>query len=406
MARKAKRDLTVEEQLARGPVDLPLLMLTLLLLGVGLIMVLSASYATAYYDPKTDSPLAYAIAQTRYAIIGLVGMYFVSRFNYQYLRILSLPMLLGSIFLLVLVPTPLGVTLNGAQRWLKLLLVAGPTFQPSEIAKIAVILYFSARLSKRDAINKKKIKWNKRTRLGRFCEWLDKLGFMELVPYGAILLVIAGLLLLEPHLSGTILVMAGGAAVLFAAGISLRWFFLGGGLMAAALWVVVTMTPYMTSRIQLWLDPWSDSLGKGYQTIQSLYAIGSGGLLGRGLGKSSQKFLFLPEAENDFIFSVAVEELGMIGGVLILGLFMLFVLRGYWLALHARDRFGALVGVGITTLFAVQVFLNIGVVTNLIPNTGISLPFFSYGGTALIIQLAEVGVMLSISRQIPAPKQD
>ena len=405
MARKAKRDLTVEEQLARGPVDLPLLMLTLLLLGVGLIMVLSASYATAYYDPKTDSPLAYAIAQTRYAILGLVGMYFVSKFNYQYLRILSLPMLLGSIVLLALVPTPLGVTLNGAQRWLKLLLVAGPTFQPSEIAKVAVILFFAARLSKRDTEKRKK-KWNRRTQLGRTMEWLEKNGFLELVPYGGVLLLIAGLLLLEPHLSGTILVMAGGAAVLFAAGISLRWFFLGGGLMAGALWFVVTMTPYMTSRIRLWLDPWSDALGKGYQTIQSLYAIGSGGLLGRGLGKSSQKFLFLPEAENDFIFSVAVEELGMVGGVMILVLFMLFILRGYWLALHARDKFGALTIVGIISLLAVQVFLNIGVVTNLIPNTGISLPFFSYGGTALIIQLAEVGIMLSISRQIPAPKQD
>ena len=404
MARKAKRDLTVEEQLARGPVDLPLLMLTLLLLGVGLIMVLSASYATAYYDPKTDSPLAYAMAQTRYAILGLVVMYFASRFNYQYLRILSLPLLVVAVILLVLVPTPLGVTLNGAQRWLKLLIVAGPTFQPSEIAKIAVILFFSARLSKRDSVKKKK--WNRRTRLGRTMAWLDQVGFLELVPYGGILLLIAGLLLLEPHLSGTILVLAGGAAVLFAAGISMRGFLMGGGLAAAALWFVVTMTPYMTSRIQLWGDPWSDALGKGYQTIQSLIAIGSGGLLGRGLGKSSQKLLFLPEAENDFIFSVAVEELGIVGGIMILGLFMMFILRGYWLALHARDRFGALVGVGITTLFAVQVFLNIGVVTNLIPNTGISLPFFSYGGTALIIQLAEVGVMLSISRQIPAPKQD
>ena len=406
MPRKAKRDLTVEEQLARGPVDLPLLMLTLLLLGVGLIMVLSASYATAYYDPKTDSPLAYAIAQTRYAVIGLVVMYGVSKFNYQYLRILSLPMLVGAILLLAMVPTPLGVTLNGAKRWLKLLLVAGPTFQPSEIAKIAVILYFAARLSKRDTLNKKKMKWNKRTSLGRICAKLDEVGFMELVPYGVILLLIAVLLLMEPHLSGTILVMMSGAAVLFAAGIAWRWFLLVGGVAGVALFAVAKLTPYMTARLELQKDPWSDPLGKGYQTIQSLYAIGSGGLLGRGLGKSSQKFLFLPEAENDFIFSVAVEELGLIGGVMILALFMFFILRGYWLALHARDRFGALVCVGITTLFAVQVFLNIGVVTNLIPNTGISLPFFSYGGTALIIQLAEVGVMLSISRQIPAPKQD
>ena len=404
MARKAKRDLTVEEQLARGPMDLPLLMLTMLLLGVGLIMVLSASYATAYYDPKTDSPLAYAIAQARFALLGVAAMYGVSRFNYQYLRILSLPMLVGAIVLLILVPTPLGVTLNGAKRWLRLLLVAGPTFQPSEIAKIAVILFFAARLSKRDSIKKKK--WNRRTRLGRTLGWLDKVGFLELVPYGVVLLIIAALLLLEPHLSGTILVMAGGAAVLFASGVKMYWFLLGGTVAVGGMAVIVKFTPYMTSRIQLWLDPWSDSLGKGYQTIQSLYSIGSGGLLGLGLGKSRQKFLFLPESENDFIFSVAVEELGLVGGVLILGLFMLFILRGYWIALHARDRFGALAAVGITTLFAVQVFLNIGVVTNLIPNTGISLPFFSYGGTALIIQLAEVGIMLSISRQIPAPKQD
>ena len=404
MARKAKRDLTVEEQLARGPMDLPLLMLTMLLLGVGLIMVLSASYATAYYDPKTDSPLAYAIAQARFALLGVVVMYGVSRFNYQYLRILSVPMLVGAIILLVLVPTPLGVTLNGAKRWLRLLLVAGPTFQPSEIAKIAVILFFASRLSKRDSIKKKK--WNRRTRMGRTLAWLDKVGFLELVPYGVVLLIIAALLLLEPHLSGTILVMAGGAAVLFAAGVKMYWFLLGGTVAVGGMAVIVKFTPYMTSRIQLWLDPWSDSLGKGYQTIQSLYSIGSGGLLGLGLGKSRQKFLFLPESENDFIFSVAVEELGLVGGVLILGLFMLFILRGYWIALHARDRFGALAAVGITTLFAVQVFLNIGVVTNLIPNTGISLPFFSYGGTALIIQLAEVGIMLSISRQIPAPKQD
>ncbi|MBO5339992.1 MAG: putative lipid II flippase FtsW [Oscillospiraceae bacterium] len=404
MARKAKRDLTVEEQLARGPVDLPLLMLTMLLLGVGLIMVLSASYATAYYDPKTDSPLAYAIAQARFALLGVAVMYGVSRFNYQYLRVLSVPMLVGAAILLVMVLTPLGVTLNGATRWLKLLLVAGPTFQPSEIAKIAVILFFAARLSKRDSIKKKK--WNRRTRLGRTLAWLDKVGFLELVPYGVVLIIIAALLLKEPHLSGTILVMAGGAAVLFAAGVKMYWFVLGGTVAVAGMAIIVKFTPYMTSRIQLWLDPWSDSLGKGYQTIQSLYSIGSGGLLGLGLGKSRQKFLFLPESENDFIFSVAVEELGLVGGVLILGLFMMFILRGYWIALHARDRFGALTAVGITTLFAVQVFLNIGVVTNLIPNTGISLPFFSYGGTALIIQLAEVGIMLSISRQIPAPKQD
>jgi cell division protein FtsW len=162
----------------------------------------------------------------------------------------------------------------------------------------------------------------------------------------------------------------------------------------------------MTSRINLWIDPWIDPQGKGYQTIQSLYAIGSGGLLGLGLGKSRQKFLYIPEPENDFVFSIVVEELGFVGATIVLLLFALLILRGYWLALHARDKFGALTIVGIMTLMAVQVFLNIGVITNLLPNTGISLPFFSYGGTALVIHLAEMGIVLSISRQIPAPKNE
>lgn len=207
-------------------------------------------------------------------------------------------------------------------------------------------------------------------------------------------------------MSGTILIMVGAASVLFAAGIKMGWFVGLGSMAVAALAFIIYNTDYMTSRIQLWLNPWIDPRGKGYQTIQSLYAIGSGGLLGRGLGKSMQKFLYIPEPENDFVFSIVVEELGFIGAAIVLLLFALLILRGYWLAIHARDKFGALTIVGIITLLAVQVFLNIGVVTNLIPNTGISLPFFSYGGTALVIHLAEMGVVLSISRQIPAPKKD
>lgn len=404
MPKKPRRDLTVEEQLARGPMDLPFLMLTVLLLGVGLLMMFSASYATAYYDPTVSTPLYYILRQAMFAAAGVLVMYFVSKINYQTFRWLAVPMLIGSIVLLVLVLTPLGVELNGAQRWMKMGIVAGPTYQPSEIAKIAVILFFSSRLSKRDTQKKKK--WSKRTLTGRVLQMLDNIGFLELVPYGAILLLIAALMLKEPHMSGTILVLAGGAAVLFAAGIHMGWFALGGGIVAAGLWFIITMTPYMTARIQLWQDPWSDPLGKGFQTIQALLAIGSGGLLGLGFGKSRQKFLYVPEPENDFIYPIVVEELGFIGGAIVILLFALLVLRGYWLALHARDKFGALTIVGIITLLAVQVFLNIGVVTNLIPNTGISLPFFSYGGTALMIQLAEMGVILSISRQIPAPKND
>jgi len=202
--------------------------------------------------------------------------------------------------------------------------------------------------------------------------------------------VVAALMLAEPHMSGTILILAGGAAVLFAAGVKLYWFIAGGGLAVVGLWFIITNTSYMASRIELWQDPWSDPLGKGYQTIQSLYAIGSGGL---------------PEPENDYIFAIVCEELGLVGACIVLFLFALLILRGFWIAVHARDRFGALLVVGITTLTAVQVFLNIAVVTNLIPVTGISLPFFSYGGTALMIQLLEMGIVLSVSRQIPAPKQ-
>jgi len=303
--------------------------------------------------------------------------------------------------LLLLVFTPLGRAEYDARRWLRL----GPvSFQPSEIAKVAIILFFAARLSKRDT--RKPRRFSKRSFLGRFLNFLEKIGFLELIPYGLVLLSVLIPVVFQPHMSGTILIVLGAASVLFAAGIHFGWFVAGGTLIGGALWFIITQTPYMTSRITLWLDPWTDPQGKGFQTIQSLLAIGSGGLLGLGLGNSRQKFLYIPEPENDFVFPIVAEELGFIGAAIVILLFMLLILRGYWLALHARDRFGALTIVGIITLFAVQVFLNIGVVTNFIPNTGISLPFFSSGGTALMIQLAQIGVVLSISRQIPAPRQD
>jgi len=404
VARKANRDLTVEEQLARGPVDLPFLMLVVMLVGIGLIVMFSASYAAAYYDEKISSPLFYIQRQAIYAAAGLGIMYAVSRFNYQRLRWLSFPMLIVTFILLVLVLTPLGVTINNAKRWLKLFLVAGPTFQPSEIAKVTVIIFFAARLSKRNTEKHKK--YSKRSASGRILNFMDKIGLMELLPYIVVLGAVLLLVVKEPHMSGTILIMVGAGSVLFAGGISLAWFIGVGSLAVGGLALIIFTTDYMTSRVELWLDPWMDPQGKGFQTIQSLYSIGSGGLLGKGFGNSAQKFEFLPEPENDFVFSVAVEELGFVGGAVILILFMLLILRGYWLALHARDKFGSLLVVGIMVLLNVQVFLNIGVVTNLIPNTGISLPFFSYGGTALMIHLAEMGVVLAVSRQIPAPKKD
>ena len=244
---------------------------------------------------------------------------------------------MAAILLLVLALSPLGVELNEVKRWVRI----GPIqFQPSEVAKVAVILFFATRLSKRDTEKKKK--WSRRTLTGRTLERLDRIGFLELVPYGAILMVIALLMLMEPHMSGTILVLAGGASVLFAAGISLGWFAAGGTLVAGAMWFIITQTPYMTARINLWLVPIGPSgRGTAFQTVQSLLAIGSGGLLGLGLGKRRQKFLYVPEPENDFVFPIVAEELGFIGAVVVLLLFSLLIMRGYWLALHARDELGA-----------------------------------------------------------------
>ena len=408
MARKAKRDLTIEEQLARGPMDLPFLALVVLLTGVGLIMLLSASFAAAYYDIEGitgNDPYYYAKRQAFFALGGFAVMYGVSRINYQRYRWMSLFAMIGSVILLVLVLTPLGIEVNGAQRWLKLFLVAGPRFQPSELAKISIILYFSARLSKRESQLKAPKQFSKRTTIGRLLNWMQKIGLLELLYYGVIVIIFILLMNEQPHMSGIILILVGAAAVLFASGIRLYWFIGAGSLVVGALYYIITQTEYMTSRINAWQDPWSVYYEGGYQVIHSQIAIGSGGLLGLGLGNSQQKFLYLPEEHNDFIFAVVCEELGLVGACIILVLFSLLIIRGYWIALHARDRFGTLVVVGIITLFAIQVFLNIGVVTGLLPTTGISLPFFSYGGTALVIHLAEMGIVLGVSRQIPAKKE-
>ena len=390
----------MEEQLARGPMDLPFLMLVVLLTGIGVIMVFSASYATAYYEGR--DPTFYFFRQGMFAAAGLAIMYIVSKINYQTFRWLSVFALIVAILLLIAVLIP-GIHTDRSDNVKRWIAVPGiGTFQPSEIAKVAVIMYFSSRLSKRNT--EKPVRLPPRSPLSGVVGLLDRIGFLELVPYALILLLIVGLMMMEPHMSGTLLILAGAAAVLFAAGIKLYWF-LGGGALLAGM-VLLLMSGYQSTRILVWQDPWAYPQDGGWQIIQSLYAIGSGGLLGLGLGKSRQKFLYLPEPENDFIFAIVCEELGLIGAAVILILFALLVIRGYWIAIHARDRFGALLVVGITTLTAVQVFLNIAVVTNLIPTTGISLPFFSYGGTALMIQLAEMGVVLSVSRQIPPTKQE
>ena len=274
-----------------------------------------------------------------------------------------------------------GRTTKGATRWLRI----GIQFQPSEIAKAAVVIYFA------DSISKKK----------------DKMRTFHygVLPYAFILVVIGGLVAVEPHLSGAILILGAGAAMMLVGGINWAWVGAAAGAAVGLVYVALFVIGYNTSRVTYWLNPWADDpLDKGYQLRQSLITIGSGGLWGLGLGKSRQKFLFLPEEHNDFIFSIVCEELGLIGAGIIMLLFAALVLRGYWIALHCRDRFGTLLVVGFTTLMAVQVFLNIAVVSGVLPTTGISLPFFSYGGTALCVQLAEMGVILSVSRQMKPTK--
>ena len=401
--------MTIEQKLAHGPIDLPFLALVMLLTAVGLIMLLSASFASAMYnvDPAVDTggdPMYYFNRQFGFAVAGVIAMFAVSSkyFNYQWLRLLSVPALAGSIILLILIFTPLGQQSNGARRWLWL----GFSFQPSEIAKVAVVMFFAARLSKRNTQPGPPKKWNRRTLSGRLLELLDRIGLLELIPYGLIMLLVLFLLYEQPHMSAMILVLAGAASVLFASGISLGWFAAAGALAGGTLFWLITQTDYMTARIEIWQNPLSDLQKGGYQPWQSRIAIGSGGLLGVGLGNGRQKYLFLPEEHNDYIFSTVCEELGMVGAVVIMALFALLIIRGYWLAIHARDRFGTLLIVGIITLTGMQVFFNIGVVTGVLPPTGISLPFFSYGGTALMIQLAEMGMVLSISRQITAPKAE
>jgi len=369
----------------KGPIDVPFLLLAMLLTGVGLIMVFSASFPSAYYE--TGNPAYYFLRQAVFAALGIAAMFVIGRINYERFRAVSKLVLAVSVLLLILVLIPgigTGRVTHGAQRWIRSFGPL-PQFQPSEVAKVGVILYFA------DSISKKKGKM-RTIRYG-------------ILPYVFILGLIAGLMYFEPHLSGTILILGIGAVMMFVGGIPLYWVGVGAGGVAAFAWAYVTgKISYNSSRIAVWRDPFNAELARdtAYQMRQSLLAIGSGGLLGVGLGRSRQKLMYLPEEHNDFIFSIVCEELGLIGAILIMALFALLIMRGYWIALHARDRFGSLIAVGVTTQIALQVFLNIAVVSNLIPNTGISLPFFSYGGTALAIQLAEVGMVLSVSRQMPA----
>ncbi|MGN1002993.1 MAG: putative lipid II flippase FtsW [Oscillospiraceae bacterium] len=372
-------DYTDDAKIGRGAVDVPFLLITLLLLTIGVIMVLSASFARAYYDPDKGASY-YFNRQLFFAVSGVAIMIVASRFPIGFYRRFSGVIYVFSLVMLLLVLVG-GTKANGARRWFT---IGGITFQPSEIAKIAVVLFEAQVL----------------------CRFKNKMNTFKygVLPYALIGGLIVALLVLEPHFSASIIIIAITAIMMFAGGTQLRWFGIVGGLVLVLGVVVLTATDYTSDRITAWRDPFADTSDTGYQIVQSLYAIGSGGLTGLGLGESRQKNLYLPEEHNDFIFAVVCEELGFIGAALILLLFALLICRGYWLAMHCRDRYSFLVCTGITSLLAIQVIFNVAVVTNLIPCTGISLPFFSYGGTALWIQLAEMGIVLSISRDIPEKK--
>ena len=357
--------------------DLPFLCILLLLLSLGLLMLFSAGYAVALY--RRGDAYTYIRPQLLFAALGLVAMYAASLVDYHIWHKLAWPLMGLSLLLLVVVLFM--PEYNGCKRWI--VLPGLGTLQPSEIAKFAVVLVFSHIIS----LNHDRMQ-----------------GFATgVLPFGIILGLVAVLMLLEPHLSGTLLILSIGAVLMFVGGTGLRWFALAGGLglgtIFAAVLALPQLVPYAADRLSTWRDPFADPLGEGHQTIQSLYAIASGGVAGLGLGNSRQKYLYVPEPQNDFIFSILCEELGFIGAALVIFLFLLLLLRGITLAVRARDKFGALLVVGFVVQVVLQAILNIAVVTNTIPNTGISLPFFSSGGTSLLMLLGEMGIVLSVSRQ-------
>ena len=357
--------------------DVPFLILLLLLLSYGLIMLFSAGYAVALY--RRGDAYTYIRPQLLFAALGVLAMYAASLVDYHVWHRLAWPMLGISLLLLTIVLFM--PEYNGCKRWI--VLPGLGTLQPSEIAKFSIVLVFSHIIS----LNHDRMK-----------------SFSTgVVPFALILGVVTVLMLLEPHLSGTLLILSIGAVLMFVGGTGLHWFGLAGGLGAAAIAAAVIalpeLVPYATDRLASWRDPFADPLGEGHQTIQSLYAIASGGLAGLGLGNSRQKYLYVPEPQNDFIFSILCEELGFIGAVLVVALFLLLLLRGMSIAVRARDKFGALLVVGFVVQVTLQAILNMAVVTNTIPNTGISLPFFSSGGTSLLMLLGEMGIVLSVSRQ-------
>ena len=351
------------------------LILLLVLLGIGLGMLYSASYAQSRYDTGYSIGTRYLQKQAACALLGLGAMWILSRVPTEVWYTMAWPLYGVSIALLLMVLL-FGQSVNGARRWIS---IGGLQFQPSEIAKFTMILGLS-RLIREFGPSARKFRYG-------------VLGF------GAALLGVLVPLALEKHLSAIMLMGMVAVVMMFIAGTHPKWLLAGAGFAVAFLVVYISFMGYAGDRVTAWLHPEADPSDTGYQILQSLYAIGSGGVLGLGLGRSRQKYLYLPFQYNDYIFAIVCEEVGLVGALLIIGLFAALILRGYWIALQAPDRFSTVLAAGLTTLIAVQTVLNLGVVTNLLPSTGIALPFFSYGGTALAVNLGEMGILLGISRR-------
>ena len=381
---KKKNKMEGFSKFLNNSVDFTLVITVLLLLSLGLVMVLSASSPTALQ--KYDKSYYFFVRQLIFAVLGLFGMYFISKIDYRIYQKFYKHAWILSIILLISV-FAFGSDSHGAKRWIYI--TKSLSFQPSEIVKFLIIIFYGGILVK------------DRDDLGKFWKGLVK-HILFLVP-------IIALLLLEPHVSTSMVIIITCCILMIMAGCKF-WQFLVSGIVAVggigSIATVLYMASakfqekfqYIVTRFITFTDPWKDATGDGWQIIQSLYAIGSGGLFGAGLGESKQKYLYLSEPHNDFIFSIIAEELGFVGCILVFVLFAVFIWRGVLIAMKAPDMFGSLVAVGITSLVGVQAIINVAVVTSSMPVTGMQLPFFSYGGTALFILLCEVGVLLSISR--------
>jgi len=356
--------------------DFNIIVLVSLLLSIGVVMVFSSSAAVAFF--KYHDPYYFLKRQLLWAILGFGAMVYMMNFDYWKLKKYAKLLFILSLVLLVLVLVPgIGMVVNGARRWIG---VGFLNIQPSEFAKLATVIYLSNRLS------------DKKEKIQSF--------FRGLLPNLIILGIVFLLIIMEPNLSIAGIIIIVGLIMLFIAGA--RWshmITLGIiGLLLAAIAVIIE--PYRLERVLTFLDPWKDMQGSGYQVIQSLYALGSGGIFGVGLGNSRQKLFYIPEPQNDFIFSIIGEELGFIGAAAIIFIFLALILRGFRIAAKSPDTFACLLASGITSIIAVQSFINIAVVTSSMPPTGVPLPFISAGGSSMLFTMAGVGILLNISRYI------